>query len=88
MGIAVLILGIISIGSLPLSLVLIPLGLPTPSGLVAILAISYSASVAGLILGIFALVKSKPNKRMTVAGVVMCSLGILVTTIYWFYWFY
>ena len=47
------------------------------------LAIGSSVSIVGLVLGIIALVKSKPNKPMAVAGVVMCSLGIIFPALIW-----
>jgi len=82
MGIAAMILGIISL--VPLLISLIPLPLPIPlSGIMALLAIGSSAAVVGLILGIFALLKSKPNKSMAVAGVAMCSLGIIISVVGW-----
>ena len=78
MGIASVIFGIISLVILLIlraPQIFIP-GIPR-------LAIGSSVAIVGLVLGIIALVKSKPNKPMAVAGVVMCSLIIIVTTLFW-----
>jgi hypothetical protein len=77
MGIASMILGIIS-----LVILLILQATPFIPGIPK-LAIGSSVSIVGLVLGIIALVKSKPNKPMAVAGVVLCSLIIIVTTLLW-----
>ena len=72
MSIAAMILGIISLVILLIlraPQILIP-GIPR-------LAIGSSVSIVGLVLGFIALVKSKPNKPMAVAGVVICSLVII-----------
>jgi hypothetical protein len=74
MGIAAMILGIIS---LFISLILILSGPQIFIPGILKIAIGSSVSIVGLVLGIIALVKSKPNKPMAVAGVVMCSLGII-----------
>jgi len=79
MGIAAMILGIISLVACLALLIPLPLSVPQ-SGIVPILAMGSSVSFVGLILGIVALVKPKPYIRMAVAGVVMCSLGIMVST--------
>ncbi len=76
MAITAVILGIIS-----LVILLIPVS-PSFPGILK-LAIVSSASVVGLILGIFALVKSEPNKPVAVAGIVMCSLIIIGATLFW-----
>ena len=74
MSIAAMILGIISL-VMSLNSMLRPLQIFIPGFLY--LAIVSSVSIVGLVLGIIALVKSKPNKPMAVAGVIMCSLGII-----------
>ncbi len=82
MGIVAMILGIISLVPLLMLLIPLPLLLPVPlSGIVPIFATGLSVSVVGLILGIVARVKSKPHKRMAVAGIIMCSLGIIASAI-------
>ena len=78
MGIVAVILGIISL--VAYFLLLSP---SDESGIAPILAIGSLAAVVGLILGIIALVKSKPKKRMAIAGVVICFLGIWVSTTVW-----
>jgi hypothetical protein len=47
------------------------------------LAVVSSVSIVGLVLGIIALVKSKPNKPMAVVGVVICSLVIIFSVLLW-----
>jgi predicted ribosome-associated RNA-binding protein Tma20 len=74
MGIAAMILGIIS---LVISLTLILNGPQIFIPGILKIAIGSSASITGLVLGIIALVKSKTNRPMAVAGVIMCSLGII-----------
>jgi hypothetical protein len=76
MGIAAMILGIIS---LVILLILRAPQIFLPG--ILKLAIGSSVSIVGLVLGIIALVKSKPNKPMAVAGVVMCSLGLIGSAI-------
>jgi hypothetical protein len=73
MGIVAMILGTISLIISLLLILRLQIFIP---GIPAI-AIASSVSIVGLVLGIIALVKSKPNKPMAVAGVVMCSLGII-----------
>ena len=82
MGIAAMLLGIISLVACLILLIPLPLSAPQ-SGVVPILAMGLSVSFVGLILGIVTLVKPKLYKRMAVAGVVMCSLGIRVPTLFW-----
>ena len=88
MGISAMILGIISLVAsvififgmqLPLPVWFLRLRMPGAVMLPLInpLTIGGLVAIVGLILGIIALVKSKPHKRMAVAGVVMCSLGII-----------
>ena len=79
MGIAAMLLGIISLIACLILLIPLPLSVPE-SGIVPILATASSVSFVGLILGIVTLVKPKLYKRMAVAGVVMCSLGIMVSS--------
>ena len=88
MGIAAMILGIISLVASMIFVLHIELQVPLyflrvrmPGAamfpLLNPLTIGGLVSVVGLILGIIALVKSNPNKPMAVAGVVMCSLGLI-----------
>lgn len=78
MGIAAMILGIIA---LVILLILRAPQIFIPG--IMKLAIVSSASIMGLVLGIIALVKSKPNKPMAVTGVVMCSLVIIFSALLW-----
>ena len=78
MAIAAMILGIIS---LVILLVLRAPQIFIPG--ILRLAIGSSVSIVELVLGIIALVKSKPNKPMAVVGVVMCSLDIIFPALIW-----
>ena len=77
-----MILGIISLVVWLLFRV-IPLSGLRPLGEVSGLAISLPVAVIGLTLGIIVLVKFKPKKRIPVAGVVVCSLGIVASIGSW-----
>ena len=77
MGIASLILGIIA-----LVIFLILRAQIFMPGILK-LAICSSVAIVGLVLGIIALVKSKPNKGISVAGIVICSLIIIGATLFW-----
>jgi Tol biopolymer transport system component len=86
MGTISMILGVIPLVALLILFIpvrLLHLSIPL-SGMITILAIVSSTSVVGLILGIVALVKSKPNKLGAVAGVIICSFVILVSAVCWF----
>jgi hypothetical protein len=76
MSIVAMILGIIS-----LIILLIPVSPSFPG--IPKFAIGSSVAIVGLILGIIALVKAKPNKGMAVVGIVLCSLIIIGATFFW-----
>jgi hypothetical protein len=73
MGIAAMILGILSLLAWLILFNVVPVPVTAP-----IYTIGSSVSVVGLILGIVTLVKFKFNKRVAVTGVVICSLGIII----------
>jgi hypothetical protein len=78
MSIIVLNLGITSLIALLILFIGMPLFITMPT-----LAIGSSVSIMGLILGIVALVIPKLNKRIAVIGLVTCSLGVVVSAVFW-----
>ena len=77
MGIAAMMLGIIAL----VILLILRAQIFMPG--ILKLTICSSVSSVGLVLGIITIAKSKPNKAMAVAGVVICSLVIMSATLLW-----